>query len=143
MDNANGGSGNDTKRAVVDAFAEFGGDALRDIWLFDQTRHEALHLRDDIRTKVERIDVATFINNERYGYVTRDTYGQLYYASYQYTVRGFGEYEQFRTFVPDGDEKIGIMGSFDQRDGGYDFESLNDSVVDIVTERPDGSLRPE
>ncbi len=49
-------------------------------------------------------DISQFIDNERFGYVTRDTYETLYYADYGYTVRGWAmeqvaEPEAFRVDV--------------------------------------------
>ncbi|WP_458206466.1 DUF7522 family protein [Haladaptatus sp. NG-SE-30] len=74
--------GSETKQALVSAFAEFAGDDLRDIWLFDQTDFEVLYLRDDVATKLEDVTVSKFVDNERFGFITRDTYNQMYYASY-------------------------------------------------------------
>ena len=133
----------EAKCALVRAFSTFGDDALRDVWLFDQRTHERLYLRDDVAEKIADLDVPRFLDNERYGYVTRDTYRDLYYADYTYTVRGFGDFEQFRTFLSDGDRKIGAFASFDRRPGGYDFGALDDDIADVVAEYPLEAFAPE
>jgi hypothetical protein len=125
--------GCETKDALVSAFAEFGGEELRDIWLFDQTDFETLYLRDDVAAKLEDIDVGKFVDNERFGFITRDTYEQLYCAFYQYTVRGFGDFEQFRMFFADDERNVGVFASLDQRPGGHDYESLYRHVNDIAS----------
>lgn len=132
----------DGKAALVEAFSAFGSDALRDVWLFDQHDHEALYLRDDVAQKIADIDVPRFVDNERYGYVTRDTYSDLYYTDYDYTVRGFDGFEQFRTFLADGDEKIGVFSSFDCRVGGYDFGALSDAISGVVADHSFDAFEP-
>lgn len=132
------------KDVLVGAFREFGGDDLRDVWLFDQTAHESLFVREDVARNLEDVDVSRYVENERYGYITRDTYGMLHYATYEYTVRGFDEYEQFRTFLQNGDEmKVGVFASFDQQDGGRDYADLQDWLDEVVAEHPISSFRPE
>lgn len=133
----------DGKTELVDAFSSFGGDALRDVWLFDQSGHESLFLRDDVAEKIADLDVATFVDNERYGYVTRETYSDLHYTSYEYTVRGFDEYEQFRTFLAEDERKIGLFASFDRRSEGYNFGDLSESVQQLVEEHPPEAFVPE
>ncbi|UPV73968.1 hypothetical protein M0R89_15690 [Halorussus limi] len=130
-------------RALVEAFSTFGDDALRDVWLFDQRGHERLYLRDDVAEKIADLDVTRFVDNERYGYVTRDTYSDLYYADFAYTVRGFDGFEQFRTFLSDGDRKVGVFASFDRREGGYDFGALSDSLAEVVADYPVDAFGPE
>jgi hypothetical protein len=132
----------DGKAALVEVFSAFDPDALRDVWLFDQRDHEALYLRDDVAQKIADIDVPRFVDNERYGYVTRDTYSDLYYADYDYTVRGFDGFEQFRTFLADGDVKVGVFASFDCRDGGYDFGALDDAASEVVADYPLDAFEP-
>ncbi|PSP54338.1 hypothetical protein BRC82_10510 [Halobacteriales archaeon QS_1_67_19] len=131
------------KSALVEVFSSFGEEALRDVWLFDQQDHEAMYLRDDVAAKVDELDVATFVDNERYGYVTRDTYGDLYYADYAYTVRGFDGFEQFRTFLSTDDRNVGVFASFDRREGGYDFGRLRESIADVVADYPIETFVPE
>ena len=133
----------DGKEALVDAFQSFGNAALRDVWLFDQSSHEAMYVREDVERKIADVDVATFVDNERYGYVTRDTYAALHYTSYEYTVRGFEGYEQFRTFLSNDPEKIGVFASFDRRDGGYAFGTLYEELVAVVADQPVESFAPE
>ncbi len=126
-------SGSETKKALVSAFAEFGGHYLRDIWLFDQRDFEMLFLREDVADKLDTVDVEKFVDNERFGFITRDTYDQLYYATYRYTVRGFTDFEQFRMFFDDDERKVGIFASLDQQPGGHDYESLFQHVTDIAS----------
>ncbi len=135
--------GSEIKEALVSAFAEFGGESLRDIWLFDQSDFETLYLRDDVAAKLEEIDVSKFVDNERYGFVTRDTYDQLYYASYQYTVRGFDDFEQFRMFFSGDDRNVGVFASLDQQTGGHDYEALFQHVRDVAIGYEISSLVPE
>jgi hypothetical protein len=132
----------DAKQALVETFSTFGGDALRDAWLFDQSDHEALFLRADVERKIADIDVTTFVDNERYGYVTRDTYSDLYYTDYRYTVRGFDDFEQFRTFLADDEAKVGVFSSLDRRDGGYDFGALQADIADVVADYPIEAFTP-
>jgi hypothetical protein len=132
----------EAKRALVEAFSTFGADALRDVWLFDQQGHEELYIRDDVAEKIADLDVSRFVDNERYGYVTRDTYNDLYYTDYAYTVRGFDEFEQFRTFLRGDDRKIGVFASLDRREGGYDFGALDDSLADVVADYPLDAFAP-
>ena len=131
------------KGSLIEAFSAFGGDALRDVWLFDQSDHEAMYLRADIERKVSELDVARFVDIERYGFVTRDTYGDLYYAEYEYTVRGFDEFETFRTFLADDEKKIGVFASFDRREGGYDYAELDETIAGVVADHPTEAFAPE
>lgn len=135
--------GRGAKRALVDAFSAFGSDSLRDVWLFDQTGHEGLYLRSDVERKIGDQNVEPFIDNERYGYVTRETYSDLHYTAYEYTVRGFDTYEQFRTFLAEDDRKVGVFASFDRRDGGYDFGGLYDDIAAVVADHPATAFAPE
>ncbi|MFC7080261.1 DUF7522 family protein [Halorussus caseinilyticus] len=143
MGDDDGGSTRDAKRALVEAFSAFGTDALRDAWLFDQHAYEGLYLREDVEEKVADLDVPRFVDNERYGYVARDAYDDLYYASYEYTVRGFDGFEQFRTFLDDADRKLGVFASFDRRDGGYDFGALHETVEGVVDDHPTDEFAPD
>lgn len=132
------------KDVLVDTFREFGGVDLRDVWLFDQTAHESLFVREDIAANLEDVDVSRYVENERYGYITRDTYGMLHYATYEYTVRGFDEYEQFRTFLQNGDEvKVGVFASFDQRDGGRNYQQLQARLDEVVDDYHTEAFRPD
>lgn len=131
------------KTTLLEAVRAFGGDALRDLWLFDQSDHEALYLRADVEAKLADVDVPRHIDNERYGYITRDTYNQLHYAEYAYTIRGFDSYEQFRTFVDDDGLRVGLFASFDRRDGGYDFSALHDRVSTVFAGHDAGKFVPD
>jgi len=135
---------NEAKTALVSLFEEFGRGDLRDVWLFDQQAHEALYVRDDVQEKLASVDVEKFIDNERYGFITQETYELLYYADYRYTVRGFATFEQFRTFFTDpSGARVGVFASYDQSAGGRDFASLADSVSAVVSSRSGGKLTPE
>lgn len=132
------------KGVLVDTFREFGGDDLRDVWLFDQTHHESLLVREDVAANLEDVDVSRYVENERYGYITRDTYSMLHYATYEYTIRGFDEYEQFRTFLQNGDEfKVGVFASFDQQPGGRDYQELQRQLDEVVADYPISAFEPE
>ncbi|ELZ82944.1 hypothetical protein C453_13071 [Haloferax elongans ATCC BAA-1513] len=120
----------DAASRFVEVFREFGGDALRDVWVFDRNGHQPLYLRDDIESAISDIDVSHLVDNERFGYITRDTYEALYYADYSYTIRGFDAFEQFRTFV--GDTPVGVFAGFDVTDTGRNFAALNDRIQDIA-----------
>ncbi|SFR57976.1 DUF7522 family protein [Halogeometricum limi] len=119
---------------LLDVVQEFGGDALRDVWLFDEHTSERVYVRADVAETIseEGLDVERFIDNERYGFVTRRTYESLYYADYGYTVRSLSSFELFRTFL--GDEPLGVFVSFDPKEGCYDYNRLNDSIGSLVDE---------
>ncbi len=117
----------EVKSGLVAVAQEFGGDALRDVWVFDQDELEPLYLREDVAKRIEDIDVEVYLDNERMGYVTRDTYEALTYAEYEYTVRGLSEFVQFRTFVPGAGQSVGVYVSFDVG-GAYDFGELNERI---------------
>lgn len=132
----------DATATLVATVRAFGGEALRDVWLFDQWTHQKLYTRPDIDAHIEDLDVAGFIDNERYGYITCDTYESLYYADYDYTVRGFSSFELFRTFLSDDDGRIGVLASFDRRAGGYDFGTLSEDVQSVLTDYPVSEFTP-
>ncbi|MFB6111416.1 MAG: hypothetical protein ABEJ35_02650 [Halobacteriaceae archaeon] len=129
------------KARLLDEVRAFGGDTLRDLHVFTDATYETLYLRDDVREQLADIDVPKYMDNERYGYVTRDTYEGLTYAEYRYTVRGFDQFEQFRTFVG-ADRTVGLLASFDQADS-RDWLSLQESLDDVVAELGIDGLRPE
>lgn len=122
----------DPTSQVIDACRYFGGERLRDIWIFDGERHASLFLRDDVAASIADVDVAEYVDAERYGYVTRDTYEDLHYAEYRYTVRGFEEYDQFRTFFGEGDDRVGLFASFDSGVKPCDFRTLTESLNETV-----------
>ncbi|MFC7201912.1 hypothetical protein ACFQJC_00140 [Haloferax namakaokahaiae] len=130
----------DASARLVEVFRDFGGEALRDVWVFDQRTHESHYVRDDVAAALDSVDVSRFIDNERYGYVTRHTYEALYYAEYSYTVRGFDSFEQFRTFV--GPHSIGVLAGFDRSDEGRDFARLDDAVQRLGDELDFSRLLP-
>jgi len=136
-------SRDEAKRQLVDAFSAFAGDALRDVWLFDKDGHETMYLRDDVERKVADVDVARFVDNERYGYVTRDTYADLYYADYEYTVRGFDEFELFRTFLSEDGAGVGVFASFDPTEDGYDYRRLHETIAGVVDDHSVEAFLPE
>ena len=125
------------KAALVAAIRDFCGDALRDIWLFDEADYEALYVREDVAEKLGSVEVDGYIDNERYGFVTRATYKQLYYTDYQYTVRGFDQFETFRTFLAeDAERKIGLLLSVDRRSSGYNYGDFHEHLLDVVDAHP-------
>lgn len=131
------------KAALVTAIRDFCGDALRDVWLFDEADHEALFVREDVADKLESVEVDGYIDNERYGFVTRATYKELYYADYEYTVRGFDRFEKFRTFpAADAERKIGLLLSVDRRSSGYNYGDLYEHLLDVVDAHPIADFVP-
>jgi hypothetical protein len=133
----------DATDALVATFRSFGEDALRDVWLFDQWTHQKLYVREDVDARLDDLDVAGFIDNERYGYITRDTYEALYYADYDYTVRGFSTFELFRSFFADDEGRVGVIAGFDRREGGYDFPALSTELETVLDEHSVAELVPE
>lgn len=131
------------KTALRDVVEEFGGDALRDVWVFDGDTQEPLFVRPDVADELEDADVERFIDNERYGFVTRDTYNSLHYADFYYTVRGFDAFEQYRTFISDEESRIGVLCSFDREAGGFDFADLTERIVALSADYPVAGLLPE
>ncbi len=120
---------------LVEVLRGFDGEHLRDVWVFDGDREACLYIRDDVAARLEGNDPEPYIDNERYGYITRATYEDLTYASYEYTVRGFDEFVQFRTFLMDGEgTRFGVLASFDT-DGLDDrFSSLYARLAGIGSE---------
>ena len=106
------------------------GDPLRDLWVFGERRKRALYLRDDVAAELDDHDTEPYIDNERYGFITRETYENLTYASYEYTVRGFDAFETFRTFIGD----VGVLVSYDAGadvDARKLYAALSDAGVDL------------
>jgi len=134
----------EAKKALLDTLQSFDNDdALRDLWVFDGDTQQALFLRDDVEDALAGADVERYINNERYGFVTRDTYNALHYAEFYYTVRGFDEFEQYRTFVAGDETRVGVLCSFDRQNGGYDFADLTEHINHLGDDYAVASLRPE
>jgi len=134
---------NGAKDSLLSAVRTYSGGQLRDLWLFDERHHEALYLREDVREKVADVAVEKHIDNERYGYITRETYNQLNYAEYRYTIRGFDQYEQFRTFVADNGLRVGVFASFDRQPEGYNFARLQERLDDVVARYSPEEFVPE
>ena len=120
------------KSALVSVVESFGGAHVRDVWVLDQRTEEPLYLRDDVAANIEDVDVERYMDNERFGFVTRDTYNQLHYSEFAYTLRGFDTWELFRTFLVQDDDKVGVLCSLDRRDGGYDYSQLNEDVLTLL-----------
>jgi hypothetical protein len=119
---------------LIDRLRAFGGESLRDGWLFDQRGYQRLYLRDDVAATLSERDRQAAIDNERYGYVTHDIYESLYDADYAYTVRGFRTFAEFRTFFGDGRERVGLLASFDTESEAHDFAALHRALVDALPE---------
>lgn len=119
--------------SFLDLFEAFAGDTLRDVWVFDEDGEECLLLRDDVAQRLDGHDPERYIDNERYGFITRSTYDDLTYASYQYTVRGFDEFTTFRTFLGE----FGVLASVD-RGPDHDFSQLFDRLCDAEFEYESG-----
>ena len=130
----NGVGGDDTgaKSALVSVVEGFGGGSLRDLWVLDERTQEPLYVRDDIAKNIEDVDVERYMDNERFGFVTRDTYNQLHYSTFAYTLRGFDTWELFRTFLVEDGDKVGVLCSLDRREGGFDYSRLNEEIHDLL-----------
>jgi hypothetical protein len=118
---------------LLEVARELAGDTLRDVWTFDRTGQECLYVREDVAGHLEGedLDPEAFIDNERYGYITRLTYEELTYTGYEYTVRGFTHFETFRTFLDDGGESpVGVLVSVD-RGSGVKFAELFSALLDV------------
>ncbi|WP_254537829.1 DUF7522 family protein [Halomarina litorea] len=122
----------DSGGPLLGPFRAFGGDALRDVWVFDGDTESCLFIRDDVTDYLEGHDPEPYIDNERYGYITRDTYEDLTYASYEYTVRGLDEFVQFRTFLDDDTgTRFGVLASFDVRRVDDRFGDLYERLASV------------
>ena len=132
----------DAKAALVDAAEAAIGDRLRDVWVLDQRTQEALFLREDVAERISDVDVEKHLDNERYGFVTRETYDLLHYSEFRYTHRGFDTWELFRTFVDDGDQQVGVVVGVDADGTNYDFGALTDDVHAVADEHGVAALAP-
>lgn len=132
----------DAGSRLLDRIEEVGGDALRDVWVFDTSAHRSLYLREDVAAELEPLEVERYIDNERYGYLSRETYESLHYATYEYTVRGFDEFEQFRTFLFGDDVMVGLFASFDREAVPCDYGVLYDAVVEATADVAVADLAP-
>lgn len=116
---------------LVGAFERFAGDGLRDVWAFDEDDVGCLYVRDDVADAIADHDPRRYIDNERYGYITRRTYEDLTYASYEYTVRGFDAFSAFRTFLTDVEGRLyGVVASVDPETE-IDFGEVNAAVAAV------------
>jgi len=130
------------KAALVDALVDALGDNLRDVWVLDPHTQQSLYLRADVADRIEDVDVEKHLDNERYGFVTRETYDRLHYSEFRYTHRGFDTWELFRTFVTDGDIQVGVVVGVDADGTNYDFGALADAVRDLADEHGVVALAP-
>jgi hypothetical protein len=130
------------KSAIVETLQDDIGDNLRDVWVLDQRTQEPVYLRDDVAERVDDINVEKFLDNERYGFVTRQTYNLLHYSEFRYTHRGFDTWELFRTFVVDGDTQVGVLVGVDSDGTNYDFSGLTDEIHALADDYGVDSLVP-
>lgn len=122
------------KAALVELLVDAIGENLRDVWVLDQRTQEPLYLREDVAERVDDINVEKFLDNERYGFVTRQTYNLLHYSEFRYTHRGFDTWELFRTFVVDSETQVGVLVGLDSDGTNYDFTAYTDEIHDIADE---------
>jgi len=132
----------DAKSALVEAVEDAVGDRLRDVWVLDQRTQEPLFLREDVAQRISDVDVEKYLDNERYGFVTRETYNLLHYSEFRYTHRGFDTWELFRTFVDDGNQQVGVVVGVDADGTNYDFGALTDDVRAVADEYGVAALAP-
>jgi len=132
----------DAKAALVEVIEGAIGDRLRDVWVLDQRTQEPLFLREDVADRISDVDVEKYLDNERYGFVTRETYDLLHYSEFRYTHRGFDTWELFRTFVEDDDQQVGVVVGLDADGSNYDFGALTDDVHAVADEHGISALVP-
>jgi hypothetical protein len=130
------------KAALVEMLRDAIGDNLRDVWVLDQRTQEPLYLREDVVDRIEDINEEKFLDNERYGFVTRQTYNLLHYSEFRYTHRGFDTWELFRTFVVDGDTQVGVLVGVDSDGTNYDFAALTDDIHAVADDHGVDALIP-
>lgn len=136
------GGRSDATERLLGVLGDFGGETLRDAWLFDQWTYECIYVRDDVAERLEGVDPEGFIDNERYGYVTKDTYEDMFDEPYAYTVRGFPDFEQFRTFIQGDGERVGLFVGYDRVDGGHDFARLHEAIGEVTDDYPVEEFTP-
>ncbi len=132
----------DAKAALVDVVEAAVGDSLRDVWVLDEQTQEPLYLREDVAERISDVDVEKYLDNERYGFVTRETYNLLHYSEFRYTHRGFDTWELFRTFVEADGQKAGVVVGVDADGSHYDFGALTDEVQAVAAEHGVDALTP-
>ncbi|MXR22197.1 DUF7522 family protein [Halobacterium bonnevillei] len=130
------------KAALVDALRDALGENLRDVWVLDQRTQEPLYVRTDVADRIEDVDVEKHIDNERYGFVTRQTYNLLHYSEFRYTHRGFDTWELFRTFVAADGQQVGVLVGVDSDGTNYDFGALTDTIHDLGDEYGIAAFQP-
>ena len=121
----------EAKSALVETLNGELGDNLRDVWVLSERTQEPLYLREDVAERVSDLDVEKFLDNERYGFVTRQTYNLLHYSEFRYTHRGFDTWELFRTFVVDDPTQVGVIVGVDSDGTHYDFGALADAIREL------------
>ncbi|WP_232685660.1 DUF7522 family protein [Halobacterium zhouii] len=131
------------KAALVRTLVDAVDGNLRDVWVLDQRTQEALYLRDDVESRISDVDVEQHLDNERYGFVTRETYNNLHYSEFRYTHRGFDTWELFRTFLVDDDTKVGVVVGLDTNGKQYDFNELTDDIWAHAEEHGVEAFAPE
>jgi hypothetical protein len=130
------------KAALVDALQDALGENLRDVWVLDQRTQEPLYVRTDVADRIEDVDVEKHIDNERYGFVTRQTYNLLHYSEFRYTHRGFDTWELFRTFVTEDGQQVGVLVGVDSDGTNYDFGTLTGTIHDLGDEYGIAAFQP-
>jgi hypothetical protein len=131
------------KAALVRMLVDEVGGNLRDTWVLDQRSQEALYLRDDVESRISDVDVEQHLDNERYGFVTRETYNNLHYSEFRYTHRGFDTWELFRTFLVDDDTKVGVVVGLDTNGKQYNFNELTDDIWALADDHGIDAFVPE
>ncbi|MDL0122965.1 MULTISPECIES: hypothetical protein [Halobacterium] len=103
-----------------------------------------LYMRDDVAARTTDVDAQRYLDNERYGFITRATYNRLHYATLRYTHRGFDTWELFRTFLDaaDGTSSAGVVIGLDADGTCYDFDALTDTVHAVGDEHSVAALTP-
>jgi hypothetical protein len=131
------------KAALVRMLVDEVGGNLRDTWVLDQRSQEALYLREDVESRISDVDVEQHLDNERYGFVTRETYNNLHYSEFRYTHRGFDTWELFRTFLVDDDTKVGVVVGLDTNGKQYNFNELTDDIWELADDHGIDAFVPE
>ncbi|WP_336037349.1 DUF7522 family protein [Halobacterium yunchengense] len=131
------------KAALVDALRDDLGENLRDVWVLDQRAQQPLFLRADVAEKIDDVDVEKHLDNERYGFVTRQTYDLLHYSEFQYTHRGFDTWELFRTFLSADGTQVGVLVGVDSDGTNYDFGALTATIRALGDEYGVAAFAPD
>jgi hypothetical protein len=141
---------------LVDVVRRFGEDRTRDVWTFDRAGRRRLFARPDVAdaNDDDAAAMARAVDDERYGFVTRNTFEALYDDPYAFTVRGFEAFDLFRTFLgapggpPDVDAtvrppvEVGLVARFDASSRDPDPDPDVDDGSDPVDYRAlDAALR--